>query len=580
MGGRIMKSDISLATARNWSRLNVDITSKLTTRANKRLSKKIILPMEYFSNNNNFSFVSEILTFINENNLDALSVVYTIAIKLLKSAGIYDLPHVQKVIKDYSCTLNQDLYQFSIPYDERDVLGLIYQSILMEGEKNKIGSYYTPHNVVRNMTCALSFDNDEILLDPCCGSGSFLLELNANPNQIFGFDNDEVAVFICKINLLLKYKTKEFIPQIYCLNFIDNKNDFLQQFNLKFDYIVTNPPWGANCDSLAFIPEITSKESFSYFFVNAYKYLKKNGQIRFLLPESVLNVKVHKDIRSFILNNGTINSITLYNGMFSGVTTHYVDIEVYNLKDNRLINVYTPEKLFVIDKQSFYSTENLVFNFQNDIDTEIIRKVDNNKRYTLKDSIWALGVVTGDNKNKLFKTHIKGSEHIYTGKEILPYRLSIPRNYIIYNRKNFQQVAKEEYYRATEKLVYKFISNKLVFAYDNTKSLFLNSANILIPNIPNMSIKTVLAFLNSEMFQYLYNVLFSEIKILKGNLCELPFPKITEEQDILLSNYVQKIIDGNNQYIDMIQEEIFTIYGISEEQRKHIKEKLNGTFNK
>ncbi len=575
-----MQPDISLATARNWSRLNVDISSKLTKRANKRLSKKIILPTEYFLNNNNISTISEILAFINDNDLDAFSVIYTLAIKQLNIAGIYDLPHVQNIIKDYHYAINQDLYQFLIPYDERDFLGLIYQSILMEGEKNKIGSYYTPHNVVRNMTCTLSFDNNETLLDPCCGSGSFLLELNATPNQIFGFDNDEIAVFICKINLLLKYKTVAFVPQIYCLNFTDKNNEFLSHLNLKFDYIITNPPWGANCDNIECIPEITSKESFSYFFVNAYKYLKENGQIRFLFPESVLNVKVHKDIRSFILNNGTINSITLYNGMFSGVTTHYVDIEVYNLKDNRLINVYTPEKLFVIDKQSFYATENLVFNFQNNIDTEIIRKVDGCKQYTLKDSIWALGVVTGDNKKKLFKTPIEGSEHIYTGKEILPYILSAPQNYIIYNRKNFQQVAKEEYYRAPEKLVYKFISNKLVFAYDNSKSLFLNSANILIPNIPNMSIKTVLAFLNSEMFQYLYSVLFSEIKILKGNLCELPFPKITAKQDLLLSDYVQKVIDGNNHYVDIIQDEIFAIYGITMEQKKHIKEKLNGTFNK
>lgn len=575
-----MQPEISLATARNWSRLNVDISSKLTTRANKRLSKKIILPTEYFSNNNNLSIVSKILTFIKENDLDTFSVIYTIAIKQLKFAGIYTLPHVQNVIKDYPYSVNQDLYQFSIPNDERDFLGLIYQSILMEGEKNKIGSYYTPYNVVRNMTCALSFENNEIILDPCCGSGSFLLELNANPNQIFGFDNDEIAVFICKINLLLKYKTDIFIPQIYCLNFIDSNNDFLSHRNLKFDYIITNPPWGANCNSREFIPEITSKESFSYFFVNAYKYLKKNGIIRFLLPESVLNVKVHRDIRSFILNNGTINSITLYNGMFSGVTTHYVDIEVYNVKDNRLINVYTPEKLFVVDKQSFYSTENLVFNFQNNLDAEIIKRVDSCKRYTLKDSIWALGVVTGDNKNKLLKEPIVGSEHIYTGKEILPYHLAVPQNYIIYNRNNFQQVAKEEYYRADEKLVYKFISNKLVFAYDNTKSLFLNSANILIPNIPNMSIKTVLAFLNSEMFQYLYNVLFSEIKILKGNLCELPFPQITKEQDFLLSDYVQKVIDGENQYIEMIQNSIFAIYEITTEQKKYIKEKLNGTFNK
>lgn len=40
-----------------------------------------------------------------------------------------------------------------------------------------------------------------------------------------------------------------------------------------------------------------------------------------------------------------------------------------------------------------------------------------------------------------------------------------------------------------------------MFAYDDTSSLFLNSANILIPNIPGMSTKTVLAFLNSSLYR-------------------------------------------------------------------------------
>lgn len=575
-----MQSQISIATVRNWSRLKVNIATRLTTRANKQLSQKIILPTEYFSNYNNLTIVSEILTFIKENNLDTFSAIYTLATKQLKSANIYNLPHVQSVLKDYFGTVNKGLYQFSIPNDERDFLGLIYQSILMEGDKNRRGSYYTPYNVVRNMTCKLSFDNNEKLLDPCCGSGSYLLGLNADPNQIFGFDNDEIAVFICKINLLLNYKTYVFKPHIYCLDFIGGNNAFLSHLKLKFDYIITNPPWGASCKEIKSITEIASKESFSYFFVSAYKYLKKNGKIRFLFPESILNVKTHKDIRSFMLSNGSINCITLYSGVFSGVTTHYVDIEVYNTEDNRLISVYTPEKVFVVDRKNFFKTENLVFNFQNNFDAEIINKVNCCKKYTLKDSIWALGIVTGDNKNKLLKTPIDGSEHIYTGKEILPYRLAVPKNYIIYNRINFQQVAKEEFYRADEKLVYKFISNKLVFAYDDTKSLFLNSANILIPNIPNMSIKTVLAFLNSELFQYLYEVLFSEIKILKGNLCELPFPKITKEQDVLLTSYVQRILDGESQYIDIVQNEIFNIYEITTEQKRYIREKLNGTFNK
>ena len=147
-------------------------------------------------------------------------------------------------------------------------------------------------------------------------------------------------------------------------------------------------------------------------------------------------------------------------------------------------------------------------------------------------------------------------------------------------RTNFQQVAKEEYYRADEKLVYKFISNRLIFAYDNSQALFLNSANILIPKIPNMSIKTVLAFLNSELYQYLYRVLFSDIKILKGNLIKLPFPAISKEQDNIISIYVEKIISGEENIVPVLQKTIYDIFGINEEQEKYIKEYLNGTFNK
>ena len=91
-----MQPEISIATVRNWSKLNVlDTTSKLTTRANKRLSKKTILPTEYCLNSNNLTIVNKILTFIHENKLDTFTVLYTIAMKQLKAAGIYKLPHVQ-----------------------------------------------------------------------------------------------------------------------------------------------------------------------------------------------------------------------------------------------------------------------------------------------------------------------------------------------------------------------------------------------------------------------------------------------------------------------------------------------------
>ena len=225
---------------------------------------------------------------------------------------------------------------------------------------------------------------------------------------------------------------------------------------------------------------------------------------------------------------------------------------------------------------AFRISQNLNFSALTKQDLVIIEKVKSQGKYSLSASIWALGIVTGDNKNALHKEQILGSEAIYTGKEIVPYRLQKARNFIVYDRAKFQQVAKDEIYRAKEKLIYKFISNKLIFAYDNSGALFLNSANILIPRIPNMSIKTALGFLNSELFAYLHQNLFGEIKVLRGNLEQLPFPKITHSQDKKIASLVGKIIDGDNVCEVELQAKIYEIFGITDREQNHIKGVLNG----
>ena len=153
-------------------------------------------------------------------------------------------------------------------------------------------------------------------------------------------------------------------------------------------------------------------------------------------------------------------------------------------------------------------------------------------------------------------------EKIYTGKEIGKFLLKEAKNYIHYDRDSFQQVAKDEIYRAKEKLVYKFVSNKLMFAYDDSSSLFLNSANILIPNIPGMNIKTVLAFLNSSLYQFLYEKLFGELKVLKGNLSELPFPEIDSQTDNELTQIVEQILMDGKIRQKEIDDIVYRVFGL------------------
>ena len=569
----------SNATLVNWEKLNTKTAGRLTTRANKRKSKKRVLPMEYISNKDNIAFVQNILDFLDENSVDISSAILSLGISLLKRENIFNHRHVADVLEEYTdITVIDELVAANLPTDEFDILGLIYQSYLQEGKKNIIGSYYTPQKIAYNMTKDFDLSNGELFFDPCCGSGAFLLTVTASePNQIFGVDNDKVAVMISKINMLLKYKDIEFIPQIYCIDFLMGYSVIQQHpiFEKKFDYIATNPPWGA-MDDYSNIYAITSKETFSYFFVKAIEQLKESGTIRFLFPEAILNVKVHKDIREFILDRAGLVSITTYDDMFSGVTTKYVDIECGNGADKSSFIVYAGDKKRTVEIKTVYETENLIFNLLSDDDLSIVKIVKDRGRYSLQNSTWALGIVTGDNKSKLFPECHEGMEKIYTGKEIQPYVLRPAKNYILYDRANLQQVAKEEIYRAPEKLVYKFISNKLVFAYDNNASLFLNSANILIPNIPSMSSKSVMAFLNSSLFQFMYIRLFGEVKILKGNLIELPFPEISAADNEKITSLVDEILGGNSTKQEEIENYIFSVYGLTDEQITYVRRMVNG----
>ena len=167
-------------------------------------------------------------------------------------------------------------------------------------------------------------------------------------------------------------------------------------------------------------------------------------------------------------------------------------------------------------------------------------------------------------------TNAISGEKIYTGKDIAPYILKDTDKYIVYERSKFQQTAPDEIYRADEKLVYKFISKKLVFAYDNKQQLFLNSANILIPKVETHSIKTVLAFLNSTIFQYIYKKKFNELKILKGNLLQLPFPVLDKNIKNNLEKLVDNYIKNQNISLKQIDEIIFDCFYINDLDKNYI----------
>ncbi len=275
---------------------------------------------------------------------------------------------------------------FSISYDfsaiDADVLGNIYEQylshILKKTEKRaklteslvhrkKHGIYYTPtyivDYIVRNTLGELlkhrKIDVDKIrVLDPACGSGSFLIKafdvlneyyrkndkeysqtqldlrtgttftkkVKILQNNIFGVDLDKQAVEITQLNLLLKIAEKGHrLPlleqNIRCGNSLigdekvegDKALKWEEQFKEiieegGFNVVIGNPPYvrqeglseikpylGANYETYQGMADL-----FVYFFEKELKLLKEDGYFGMIVSNKWLRAGYGKNLRKFL----------------------------------------------------------------------------------------------------------------------------------------------------------------------------------------------------------------------------------------------------------------------------------------
>ena len=572
---------ISKATEYNWKKLNSDSKEKLTKRANKTRSKKRIIATNYLDD----SKANMLLKNVMEIESSVENIMYTLAYSALSQNGLLHRKHVKNFLHKYS---HLEQVAIDIPADtwdsDNDILGFIYQSLITEGERNITGQYYTCKSVVEYIVGDKTLSDTETFLDPCCGSGAFLMAVKTNnPSNLYGFDINPIAVMIASVNLLIKHKDKEFFPHIFCLDFLSKdlfSSDDRKELPFKFDNIYTNPPWGSDKEGLYIhnYPSIKSKERASMVISESLSRLTDTGTLYFLLPTSLLKIKTHNDIRKLILADTTIQQIDLYNNRFDGVFTDYFSIKINPAKTTTQTYVVTSDggnaniTLSAADRTS----GNIALETFNSLDNSIIEKMESSCHDRLSHSLWALGIVTGDNKNKVKKEKAEGLEPVYAGKQVDPFKLQDESSYILFDPENFQQCAKEEFFRAPEKLIYRFIAKYPIVAYDDKQCLCLNSANILIPQLDTISVKSVAALLNSTLYHYYYSLKYSDIKVLKGNLQELPFPKLTKEQDEGLSALVSDIQSSTFSltYQQQLDKEVYSIFGITEKEQKQISARI------
>lgn len=482
-----------------------------------------------------------------------------------------------------------------------DTLGLLYQSLCNIGDRKTSGSYYTPtflaKNLVNNHLSMLS--ENKTVLDPSCGTGIFLLQLPKNlPLQnIYGNDINPLSVTLARINLALKYHVTA-SEEIEIIKKNISVTDFLSSFDnegrvaseksvlgISYDIILGNPPWGAKLSSEekkkyrnAFSCAAGSSiEIFDLFIEQSLRLLAPEGILSFVLPEAVLTVRTHTPVRKLLLQNTFVRSIEYLGEVFEQVHCPSVILTVGKDTSIPFFKNVTVKRsdasAFTTYVERTIHADSFPFTLT-DEEYLLLQKIQSNpSRTTLVDkSIFALGIVTGNNSELLHVTPAPGTEPIIKGSDISKYHINSASGYITFAPDKLQQTAPEEFYRAPEKLFYRFINKKLIFAYDTTGLLSLNSCNILIPQIPGLSVKYVLAILNSSVAQFIFEKKFRSVKVLRSHLEQIPIPladEATQKEIVELVDRLMNLEETSQEYQNTysnLDHTIAALYGLTQKE--------------
>lgn len=469
-----------------------------------------------------------------------------------------------------------------VPYE--DTLGLIYLSLMELSKRRQSGRYYTPQNLTDTAVETLQVCDHRVFLDPCCGSGNFLLRLlrrGARVEDLYGCDLDGFSVTLARINFVLSGNcSDEKTLKEHLL-----KCDTITCKQLpRVDVVLGNPPWGS-CEDEASIKRYAKvltcakkkRPCFADLFVErSLNLLNDGGIVQFVLPEALLNVASHEAIRTFISENARVRSVRYLGEVFHAVQCPSVilTLEKTSFKGaSGDVIVYTNEHNYVVRRYR----QPLDFNFKiTDQEALVLDKMDD-LEHCVKlrgHAKFALGIVTGSNNGVIHDTKVEGSEAVLRGLDIEPFKINSPKSFIIFDESKLQQVAPMEFYRAREKIVYRFIAKYPIVAVDTKGSLTLNSCNVLVPTFKNISITYLAAVLNSSAVRFYFEKKFHTIKVLKSLLEEVPIPIANADEQMEIEFLVNDLKDADeakyNETIKKIDRKIAQIYGLGKRALKLI----------
>lgn len=241
------------------------------------------------------------------------------------------------------------IQNFCLVETDRDIIADAFEVFIGNSLKGEQGQFFTPKNVVKTLVEAVNPSLEEIIIDPSCGSGSFLVEtLKKLWNEIdeegkdYGWSESAIAEekkavgiknirgiekdsFLTKLSKSYMAILGDGKGGIFCEDSLDIPKNWseLTQQNIKigtFSVSFSNPPFGIKIkvtgsekleqyelakkiDAKGKVKVLDECNVSTLFLERNLQLLKDGGRLGIILPETYFHAPMQKNVREFIFKH-------------------------------------------------------------------------------------------------------------------------------------------------------------------------------------------------------------------------------------------------------------------------------------
>lgn len=214
-----------------------------------------------------------------------------------------------------------------------DILGSIFERLISPERRREMGQHYTQPRLARSMAAWGVRGSSDLVLDPTCGAGTFLVEAYARLralgnshdhalSHIFGNDLDSFAVHLAAISLATRQiHFGENHPLVRWGDALELREGTRmlsvgrpERSLVKVDLVIANPPYARShaheevalghmhqlLGGASGMPSTTGVNLSVWFVLLGAGLLKPDGRMAFVLPSSVLQNENLEDWRRWI----------------------------------------------------------------------------------------------------------------------------------------------------------------------------------------------------------------------------------------------------------------------------------------